>query len=281
MMNEILSKYFNEEEVDKLLKGLENNQRSKIINDKYFAKIGNNSDELFFNNLKRELTIYEDNSDNENLPLLIDYYLDDEICLIILKRIEGLTIGNNRNDFDVNISEEERITIAESILNIKDMKVKGNLDNTYNREEKLDKYLERSKKYLSSSLYDKVKSLKDKIINEKYERVISHGDLISTNIMISDNKPFIIDWEFISMKPKFYDLIYFLLFSKTNHSTDVLYKMNLSNDEINESLKDGIIICLKEIYNNAKLFGKIDESIINNNIERWACELTNIVDKVY
>ena len=80
-MNEVLKKlkkYFNEEEVDELKQKLEGKQRANIINKKYFAKVGLNTDDLFFNNLIKEINLYSNNKGNDNLPNIIDYYIDEE-----------------------------------------------------------------------------------------------------------------------------------------------------------------------------------------------------------
>ena len=272
-MNEVLEKYFSKEYINKLLKNLNNKQRTNIINNNYFVKIGKNSNELFFNNLKKELLLYQNNKDNINLPKLIDYYLDDNICLIILEKIYATVLGKSRNKFSLYLSNKKRINIANSILKIKDIKINLSLDNSYNRKEKLDKYLEKTKNYINNQTYNNIISLKDKITKEQLDRVISHGDLISPNIMINEDKIYFIDWEYISLKPKYYDLVYFLLFSKKRHSIDLLYKMNMNKSEIEEALKDGIIICLKEISNNIKYLN-------NRNINRWKKELNYILSRI-
>lgn len=280
LWNNILSKYFNEQEVKDLLKSFENHQRFKIMNEKYFAKIGKNDHSLFFRNLQTELILYRDNKDNSNLPKLIDWYVDDEICFFVLQKIPGITIGNHRNDFRIHINKEKRLFVSNSILNIAKINIKDSLDDTYNRKERLERYLKQSRQYLSTSVYNKLICNKNSIISEKYNRVISHGDLISTNIIIHKDKVYFVDWEFVSYKPKYYDLIYFLLFSKTSHSIDLLDDLNISSDEVKEALKDGIIICLKEIQNHAKLYGKIDDMIINRNVNRWKKELNFILKKI-
>ena len=277
-VKEKLKKYFSENDIDKLLEKLENKQRSFIINNNYFAKIGKNSNKFFFDNLIKEIDIYKSNQGNQNLPNLIDYYIDDNVCLIILEKINGKTIGQNRNDFNLNLTENERINIIKNVLNIKNIKINNNLDNSYNRKECLKKYLEASKMFLDENVYKKIRKLQDEIISEKYERVIAHGDLISTNIMLNNDNVIFIDWEFISYKPKYYDLIYFLLFSKTDNSIDITDEIDFNIDK-KEALKDGIILCLKEIRNNSKLYGKIDDKIINKNINRWKRELNNLLEK--
>lgn len=277
-VKEKLKKYFSENDIDKLLEKLESKQRSFLINNNYFVKIGNNSNKFFFDNLIKEIDIYKNNQGNQNLPNLIDYYLDDNICLIILEKISGKTIGQNRNEFNLNLAKNERLNIIKNVLDIKNIKINNNLDNSYNREECLQKYLEASKMFLDEKIYNKIRKLQDEIIIEKYERVIAHGDLISTNIMLNKDNVLFIDWEFISYKPKYYDLIYFLLFSKTDNSIDIIDEIDFNIDK-KEAFKDGIILCLKEIKNNSKLYGKIDDKIINKNINRWKRELNNLLEK--
>lgn len=277
-VKEKLKKYFSENDIGKLLEKLESKQRSFLINNNYFVKIGKNSNKFFFDNLIKEIDIYKNNQGNQNLPNLIDYYIDDNVCLIILEKINGKTIGQNRNEFNLNLTKNERINIIKNVLDIKNIKINNNLDNSYNRKECLQKYLEASKMFLDEKIYNKIRKLKNEIISEKYERVIAHGDLISTNIMLNKDNVLFIDWEFISYKPKYYDLIYFLLFSKTDNSIDIIDEIEFNIDK-KEALKDGIILCLKEIQNNSKLCGKIDDKIINRNINRWKRELDSLLEK--
>lgn len=277
-VKEKLKKYFSENDIGKLLEKLESKQRSFLINNNYFVKIGKNSNKFFFDNLIKEIDIYKNNRGNQNLPNLIDYYIDDNVCLIILEKINGKTIGQNRNEFNLNLTKNERLNIIKNVLDIKNIKINNNLDNSYNREECLQKYLEASKMFLDEKIYNKIRKLQDEIIIEKYERVIAHGDLISTNIMLNKDNVLFIDWEFISYKPKYYDLIYFLLFSKTDNSIDIIDEIDFNIDK-KEAFKDGIILCLKEIKNNSKLYGKIDDKIINKNISRWKRELNNLLEK--
>ena len=277
-VKEKLKKYFSENDIDKLLEKLESKQQSFLINNNYFVKIGKNSNKFFFDNLIKEIDIYKNNRGNQNLPNLIDYYIDDNICLIILEKISGKTIGQNRNEFNLKLTENERLNIIKNVLNIKNIKINNNLDISFNRKEYLQKYLEVSKMFLDEKIYNKIRKLQDEIIIEKYERVIAHGDLISTNIMLNKDNVLFIDWEFISYKPKYYDLIYFLLFSKTDNSIDIIDEIDFNIDK-KEAFKDGIILCLKEIKNNSKLYGKIDDKIINKNINRWKRELNNLLEK--
>lgn len=277
-MNEVLKKlkkYFNEEEVDELKQKLEGKQRANIINKKYFAKVGLNTDDLFFNNLIKEINLYSNNKGNDNLPNIIDYYIDEDTCLLVLEKINSITIGKSRNDFNIHLNENKRINIIKSILNIRNMKIVGDLDKKYNRLDYFEKYFNKSLPYLSKRQINKLKSLKDMII-EDTEYVISHGDLISPNIMLDKDKVIFLDWEYISYKTKYYDLMYFLLFSKTNKALEILKKIDYGID-LRDLYKDGVILCLKEIQNNAKLFNHIDNRIVEKNIKRWKRELNYIL----
>ena len=276
-MNEIiniLKKYFNENDIIKLENALKDKQRSNIINDRFFAKVGKNNDKLFFNNLVKEIKLYESNQDNVIIPKLIDSFISEEYCLIVLEKITGTTLSNQRNTFNLHLSHDKRLEIANSVLNIKNIKLNYELENNYSRKERLDKYLERSKKYISKSTYLKISSLYNVLSKESDRVVVAHGDLIPTNIMIDMNLIKFIDWEYIAYMPEFYDLTYFLMFSKVNHSLDILSDLKVNNKEV---YKDGIILCLKEIQNFAKLYGKIEDSIVDKNINRWKRELNYII----
>lgn len=271
-----LTHYFNELEIDELFNKIKVKQRANIINEKYFAKIGKNSDELFFNNLKKEIELYILNKNNNNLPYIVDYYIDDEYCLLILNVIKGKTIGSSRNQFNLRLNKKDKNQVLNSILEIKNINISYELDNAYNRKEKIEKYLSNTKNLLSKITLNKMMRIFNDIIEEPYKKVISHGDLIPTNIIIENDNTYFIDWEYISYKPIGYDLIYFLLFSKTNNSLDIL-KNNSFNIDIKDLYRDGIIICLKEINNWNKLIGKVDINIVNKNINRWKKELNYIL----
>lgn len=280
MFEEKLDIYFNKEQIKVLKSDLNTKTRSNIINENFFAKIAKNDESLFYNNLKKELALYIENKSNHFIPKLVDSFQNESFTMIILKRINGKTLSNHRNNYNSCVREKKRIFIAKEVLNIKNTYLSNSyVDDKYDRSEKFEKYFERSKKFLSRNTINKIKKLESDIILENYERVLSHGDLIGPNIITNKDNVFFIDWEFFSMKPRYYDLIYFLLFSKTNKSTEIIYKLGLTNNEIKEALKDGIIICLKEIQNNAKLFNKVDEKIVFKNINRWKRELKYILEE--
>ena len=280
MFEEKLDIYFNKEQIKALKSDLNTKTRSNIINENFFAKIGKNDESLFYNNLKKELALYIENKSNPFIPKLVDSFQNGSFTMIILKRINGKTLSNHRNNYNSCVREKKRIFIAKEVLNIKNVYLSNfYIDDKYDRSEKFEKYFERSKKFLSRNTINKIKKLESDIILEDYGRVLSHSDLIGPNIITNKDNVFFIDWEFFSMKPRYYDLIYFLLFSKTNKSTEIIYKLGLTNNEIKEALKDGIIICLKEIQNNAKLFNKVDEKIVFKNINRWKRELKYILEE--
>ena len=280
-MNEvinILKKYFDDSDINKLIVNIDTKKRNSIMNDKYFAKISINGNSVYCNKFINEINLYNKNNKISIFPKIDDSLINSEYCLLVLDRIPLTTIGNSRNEFNLRLSNEDRKCIISNILEIKNIKVNFELDNSYSRIEKLETYLSKTKEYIPVNIQNEIKNLKNSIICEKYERVLSHGDLISTNIMIENNKVYFLDWEYVSFKPMYYDLAYFLLFSKENNSFDILNE--LEDIDKNEVYKDGIIICLKEINENIKLYNIIDKNIVNRNINRWINELEKIIDKL-
>ena len=161
-MNEIvtiLRKYFDEKDIISIKNILNEKQRANIINDKYFAKVGKNTDKLFFNNLVKEINLYKSNQNNLLIPKYIDSYISNQYCLIVLEKINGKVLNTNRNDYNLHLSHKKRLEISKCILNIKNIKLNYEFENSYNRKEKLDKYLEKSRRYISKSTYIKIDSL--------------------------------------------------------------------------------------------------------------------------
>ena len=273
----VLNTYFDKSDIENLLNEIKTKSRSTILNDRYFAKICIRDNSFFCNNFIKEINLYKKNSNNRNFPDIVDFLINKDYCLLILKRINSKTIGISRNNFNIRLSKNKRLLIIDSILKIKDIHVTFDLDNSYNRDDSFKKYLDKSKPYLSKYTINRLNNYKRIIAKEKYERVLSHGDLISTNIMVDKNNVYFLDWEYVSLKPLYYDLAYFLLFSKANNCFDIIDDIRLTKTAKQEVIKDGIIICLKEIQNNAKLYGAIDEKIVDKNIDRWKRELNRLL----
>ena len=276
-VKKMLANYFDKDDINKLFENLENKKRNIIMNDSYFAKISVRENTLFCSKFINEINLYEKNKTIDSFPKMVNSLINKKYCLLILHKINLKTIGNNRNDFDVRLSKKNRMLIIDKILEIKNIKVNFELDNSYSREEKLNNYFFKSQKYISRYTQNKIEKYKKSICKEKYDRVLSHGDLISTNIMLDNNEVYFLDWEYVSLKPRYYDLAYFLLFTKTNNSLDILNNVNNSDLDIKEIYKDGIILCLKEIQDNAKLYGIINDKIVDKNIERWKRELNRML----
>jgi hypothetical protein len=64
------------------------------------------------------------------------------------------------------------------------------------------------------------------------------------------------------------------MFSKVNHALDILDDLDVNKKEV---YIDATILSLKEIQNWAKLYGVIDNSIVDKNIKRWKSELNYIL----
>lgn len=276
---DFLAKYLDEANIEQLFSNLQNKQRSNILSNQYFVKIGQNTDELFFKNLVKEINLYKNNTNCKFFPKLIDYYIEEDICSIVLERINGQVLNSNRNTY-INdaLSEDERLKILNEILNIKTIKIDDKLDCSYSRQDKLSKYMNKLIDILGSSDLNILEKYSNDIAQVKCDNVISHGDLIPPNIMRENNSIFFIDWEFIAIRPESYDIAYFLMFSKKENSLDVLKYTKFSSTFKKEVKKDAIILCLKEMNNWNKLHGKLDDALVDGNIKRWKKELLIILN---
>ena len=72
-----------------------------------------------------------------------------------------------------------------------------------------------------------------------------------------------------------------MLFSEENNSLDILNDNDFKDIDKSEVYKDAIIICLKEIKENAKLYGVIEKEKIDKTIERWTKELNKILVEIH
>ena len=275
---DFLVKYLDEKTIEKLFSDLQNKQRSNILSDKYFVKISKNTDDLFFNTLVKEINLYRNNTNCKFFPKLIDYYIEEDICLIVIERINGQVLNSNRNTYlDGALCEEERLKILNEILNIKTIKIDDKLDCTYSRQSKLSEYMNKLINILDTYELSILERDFNNIVQIKCDNVISHGDLIPPNIMRENNSIFFIDWEFIAIRPESYDIAYFLMFSKKENSLNVLKYTKFSSVFKKEIKKDAIILCLKEMNNWNKLHGKLDDELVDGNIKRWKKELLIIL----
>jgi thiamine kinase-like enzyme len=276
-MDKFLKKYVTPQEISKIKNEIENKQRANILTKKHFLKIGKNTDQLFFENLVKEIELYKLNKNNENFPVIVDSYVDNNCCILVLEKIKGIALGDSRNDFEINITDADRKEIINKIKEIKNIKINIELKNSYERAKSLSKYFERSKKYLTKKQINYINKCKTYITEYNEENVISHGDLICPNIMFTNKKPIFIDWEFIEYRPFSYDVAYFMLFSKEKNCFDYVEEINIDTEEV---LKDGIILCLKEIQNWAKLYTYVEDDLVNSKIKRWKKELTFLIKRI-
>lgn len=276
MIEEILKKYLNDSKITELFDELLIKQRVNILTEDVFIKIGTNDKEEFYDTLVKEIKLYEKNQKNSSFPEMLEFYYDNDRCIIVLKRIGGRVLGKSRNEFTIEMSKEERETIIKDILKIKEISIDSDNEKNYDRFDQFNKYFERAKEHLTALNITFLTKIKDEFYYKKENRVLSHGDLIAPNIMIEEGKVKFIDWEFIGYRTKTYDIAYFLLFSTEENCFE--YAEKIEGIDKKELFKDGIVICLKEIQNWNKLFGEVDDKIVNKKINRWKKELDLLIN---
>lgn len=148
------------------------------------------------------------------------------------------------------ITDKSYLNIIDSIAKIKDYDISFKLDKSYDRIEKINKYLIAISDYLDSNIVNKIKSQLNKIKTLEFDTVISHGDLIPPNIFKDKDQIKFIDWEYVGMKPKYYDIIYFLLFADNPKNVINSIDKYIRDETIKkEMLKDAVVITLREIKN--------------------------------
>ena len=274
-----LNNYVGEQDLKDICQSLETKQRKSLLLEHIFIKVGVNSDKLFFDNLVREINLYSNNKNLDVFPQIIDSYVSDNYCALILKRIYGSTVGEKRNEFcHDKLLDSQRLKICKDIQKIQNIQISGELADDHNRKQKIEKYLSKVQEFLPEELYVKINNNIEKLDKIECKKVISHSDLIPPNVMIENNETKFIDWEFISIKPESYDIAYFLLFSKQNNSLEVVEQLDCTNIVKNEIYKDGVVLCLKEINNWKKLVNILDKDLTTSMIDRWVKELEIIIN---
>lgn len=277
---EVLEKYLTAKEIKTLKKRVGNKYRGNILTDHYFVKMGKNISDYFYNSIVEEIELYNTNRNNPMFPTLIDSYVDEEVCVLILKRVNANILSTDRYNYGQGVSRSLRVKIAKQIVRIKDLNPNRKLPKNYNRGDKLLKYFNLSKTEMNIRQIDFIDKIFNVICNCEVEYVISHGDLMLPNIMIENKTIKFIDWEFIGYRPATFDLAYFMLFSKDEKCFELLDSMSFEHRFLKELYKDGIFICLKEISKlvTKKKNEKKDTEYLNVHIRRWMKELNILLE---
>ncbi len=108
--------------------------------------------------------------------------------------------------------------------------------------------------------------------------VLSHGDLIPSNILVNNNKYIFVDWEWAAYRSKTYDLVLFLLFSNIPNHILLDFNAYFDVDSLLSAYLDSIMISLHEIKNwkNEKIYIENKE----NKINMWLLTLKEAVELI-
>lgn len=145
-----------------------------------------------------------------------------------------------------------------------------------NRNKKILKYINECEGYIDTVLIEKCSKIAENYNDCKL--VLSHGDLIPSNILVNNNNYIFVDWEWAAYRSKTYDLVLFLLFSNIPNQILLYFKNYFDVESLLSAYLDTIVISLHEIKNwkNEKIYIENKESKIN----MWQLTLTKAVDLI-
>ncbi|WP_339022394.1 hypothetical protein [Spiroplasma endosymbiont of Crioceris asparagi] len=152
------------------------------------------------------------------------------------------------NTIDIkNLNKEKLLLISEAIVKFHNLKINKNNIKTFNHEHFLNLFLKNV--HDNELIFDKEKL---NVVIKKLDSlnannlVVSHNDLIKDNFLIKENEIKIIDYDFVMLNNKYFDLASFISESLVNDK-DIMVFVNVLLD-INYINKQELIYVKEEIY---------------------------------
>ena len=266
----------NNDLLDNTFKNVSNDYYLTCIVNDCFLKVATR-DNFHFKSLCNEIYLVNVNFNSQFLkPKMIFTYCSENVAIKIEEKINAIPLGKKRDDFSIEINYNESELIKKINL-ISKVKLDSDIDLLiYNRNKKILKYINECEGYIDTVLIEKCSK-----IAENYndcELVLSHGDLIPSNILVNNNNYIFVDWEWAAYRSKTYDLVLFLLFSNIPNQILLYFKTYFDVESLLSAYLDTIVISLHEIKNwkNEKIYIENKES----KISMWQLTLKKAVDLI-
>ncbi len=266
----------NNDLLDNTFKNVSNDYYLTCIVNDCFLKVATR-DNFHFKSLCNEIYLGNVNFNSQFLkPKMIFTYCSENVAIKIEEKINAIPLGKKRDDFSIEINYNESELIKKINL-ISKVKLDSDIDLLiYNRNKKILKYINECEGYIDTVLIEKCSK-----IAENYndcELVLSHGDLIPSNILVNNNNYIFVDWEWAAYRSKTYDLVLFLLFSNIPNQILLYFKTYFDVESLLSAYLDTIVISLHEIKNwkNEKIYIENKES----KISMWQLTLKKAVDLI-
>ena len=244
----------NNDLLDNTFKNVSNDYYLTCIVNDCFLKVATR-DNFHFKSLCNEIYLGNVNFNSQFLkPKMIFTYCSENVAIKIEEKINAIPLGKKRDDFSIEINYNESELIKKINL-ISKVKLDSDIDLLiYNRNKKILKYINECEGYIDTVLIEKCSK-----IAENYndcELVLSHGDLIPSNILVNNNNYIFVDWEWAAYRSKTYDLVLFLLFSNIPNQILLYFKTYFDVESLLSAYLDTIVISLHEIKNwkNEKIY---------------------------
>lgn len=227
---------------------LREHARASLITEDSFIKIGiaQRENDPYFQSLEHERHVY---TTVQFPPIcyakLRWHYTDGTMIILVTERIEASALGNRRDAFALPAGVNSEEIFAE-IAKIGTGKVPEHWLSTYEREKKAAGYLKRLSPHIPQLLTMHSEELFERL-SFVGEPVLSHGDLLPTNILMRQGRYWFIDWEWADLRPASYDAALFTLFSRPPYQALSLFEQLDHLWDPVELYRDAVVIALREL----------------------------------
>lgn len=233
----------------------------------HVIKVRTDGDPSHLRSLRTEARFYESTDHIPlTLPTLCATYFVDHAGALVLQRLKGDPLSVHREALGISVCAQRQV--LDVILRLQSATPPPWLS-TYDRNDKYAKYLAMATTAGCIDA-DALHSLSAFVglLGYPGSLVMSHGDLNPTNILgAPDGAFYILDWEYISLRPPSHDPLTFLLFANEPLTAVADLERLAPYWEPLELYRDALVICMRQVRNWATQ--TTDRALQRQRIPRW------------